>query len=333
MPSNLPYPVFGIVYDTDGSTPINGATVRLRNETNNNIISVVTNSSGNYVLDAANFTSGYLGTDKLTVYVLYTNYDASATLDIAKDEHEANLTLASIADSSLIYYCTVQDVFNELDITETDLTSQKIVKIIQRSEARINEHTQTTFTSTTVTEYYDFNQYNSTKSPEQMFYLGTTSRRDHWNTNFNNKFKLKQFPIVSITSLYKNTASAGSVDSWTSLTEQTGTGGDFEIDKPTGWVTFITNIPRYGQRAIKVIYVYGYATVPKQVERLTILLTVSDIVRMKASNSSFNNSESITISELSINNAAGSTSIYLKNLKDEIKDAWEDVGTLIAEMV
>jgi len=333
MPSNLPYPVFGIVYDTDGSTAINGATVRVRNETNNEIISGLTDSSGQYILEAANFASGYLETDKLTVYVIYSNLDASGTLEISNDEHEKNLTLAVIADSSLINYCTIQDIFDELDITETDLTAQRIVKVIQRAESRINEKTQTTFTSTAVTEYYDFNQYNSVKSPEQMFYLGTTSRRDYWNTNFNNKFKLKQFPIVSITSLAKNTSSASQTDSWTALTEQSGSGGDFEVDKVTGWVTFMTNIPRYGQRAIRVIYVYGYAVVPKQVERLTILLAVSDIIRMKASNASFNNSENITISELSISNASGSVSLYLKNLKDEIKEAWEDVGTLIAEMV
>jgi len=325
--------ISGTVYDTNGSTPINGATVRARNETTNSIISVITDSSGNYVLDAANFSSGYLETDKVTVYVIYTNYDASATLDIANDEHEADLTLTAIADSSLIYYCTVQDVFDELDISDSDLTAQRVIKAVQRAEARINEHTQTTFTSTTVTEYYDFNQYNSVKSPEQMFYLGTTSRRDYWNTNFNNKFKLKQFPIVSVTSLSKNTSSAGQTDSWTALTEQSGSGGDFEIDKITGWVTFMTNIPRYGQRAIKVIYVYGYAIVPKQVERLTILLAVSDIVRMKASSASFNNSENITISELSISNGAGSVSLYLKNLKDEIKEAWEEVGIFNAEMV
>ena len=333
MPSNLPYPVFGIVYDTDGSTAINGATVRVRNETNNEIISGLTDSSGQYILEAANFASGYLETDKLTVYVIYSNLDASGTLEISNNEHEKNLTLAVIADSSLINYCTIQDIFDELDITETDLTAQRIVKVIQRAESRINEKTQTTFTSTAVTEYYDFNQYNSVKSPEQMFYLGTTSRRDYWNTNFNNKFKLKQFPIVSITSLAKNTSSASQTDSWTALTEQSGSGGDFEVDKVTGWVTFMTNIPRYGQRAIRVIYVYGYAVVPKQVERLTILLAVSDIIRMKASNASFNNSENITISELSISNASGSVSLYLKNLKDEIKEAWEDVGTLIAEMV
>ena len=77
---------------------------------------------------------------------------------------------------------------------------------------------------------------------------------------------------------------------------------------------------------MRVSYTYGYSTVPKQIERLTVLLTVSDIVRVSASNSQFNSAVDINIGELNINNKAGAVSTYLRNLKEELKEAWDEAG-------
>ena len=333
MAQGLPYPISGIIYDTDGSTPINGATVRARNETTNEIISVNSNSSGEYVMDCANFASGYLETDKVTVYVIYSNLDASGTISIANNEHEKNLTLAVIADSSLIYYCTVQDVYDEVGLTSTDLSAQIVIKKIQRAEARINEKTRTTFNSTTVTDYYDYNQENSFKSAEQRESIGWTIRSDHWNMNFNDMFRLNHYPVVSITGLWKAGAGANQADSWTALTEQTGSGGDFIYSPDGGWVKFLTNIPRFGKRAIKVTYVYGHATVPKHIERLTILLATSDIIRAKASYATFSSAMDVSIESLSIRNNSGSSASYLRQLNEEIDRAWEEVGVMSTDIV
>jgi hypothetical protein len=268
------------------------------------------------------------------LYVIYTNLEASATLDSSNNEYGADLTLTAIADSSLIRYCTVQDVYDELDITETDLSAQRVIKVIQRSEARIDEHTQSKFTSTLVTEYCDFNQFNSVRSPEQLQWRGNmgTQRSDYMNSTGSNKFRLDKYPVISITSLHRNNASAATADNWDELTEQSGSGGDFEIDLPTGWITFVYKIPRYGKRAIKVVYNYGHSTTPKQVERLTVLLTVNDIVRMSASSSQFYDSSDISIGEISIGNKAGAVATYLRNLQEEIERAWRDVGTFIADI-
>ncbi len=333
MSQGLPYVISGTVYDTDGSTPVNGATVRARNETNNEIISTVSDSNGNYIVDGSNFDSGYLQTDKVTVYVIYTNYEASGTINIANDEHTKNLTLVAIADSSLVNYCTVQDVYNALDISSTDISAQRIIKAIQWAEARIEEKTRTTFKSTTVTEYYDFNQVNSFKSPEQMFYMGWTIRSDHWLMNFNNLFRLNHYPVISITNLWKAGAGANQTDSWTALTEQTGSGGDFILDNQTGWIDFVQNIPRYGKRAIKVTYSYGHSTTPKHIERLTVMLAVADIIRVRSSYASFSSAEDISIESLSIRNNSGASASYLRNLQEEINRAWEEVGVMSTDIV
>lgn len=332
MASQLPYPIYGIVYDTDGTTAVSSATVRARNETTNELITVTSESNGQYVLDAANFASGYLETDKVTIYVIYHNADGEGTISIADDEHENDITLVEVTDSSLIYYCTVQDVYDDLEISETDITAQKVIKAIQRAEARIEERTQTKFRSVTITEYQDFNQYTGVKSPEQLSYIGYTGRRDYWNINYNNKFKLNYCPVISITSLYKNTAAASLTDSWTLLTEQSGSGGDFEVDLPTGWITFILNVPRYGKRAIKVTYTYGYSSTPKNVSRLAIMLAIEDLIRNRAGSSQFINSQNITMGELSISNTSGQAVTYLSMLKKDIDEAWNEVGTMIADL-
>ena len=334
MPVNLPYVISGTITDTDGSTVVASATVRARNETTGDIILTTTNSSGQYLLDASNFANGWDKTQKFTVYVIYTNLEASTTLDASgTGEHEADLTLSLVADSSLINYCTVQDVYDELDITETDVASQKIIKWVQRAEARIDEKTQTKFVPTTVTnEIYDLNQFTSVRSPEQMQNYGFIGRRDHWLVNPRDKFKLNKSPIISITTLEKNSAAPNSADSWTTLTEQTGSGGDYVVDLSTGWVDFLNNQPKYGKRTARATYIYGTSSVPGHVERLTILLAVSDIVRRSASNSQFNSAEDISIGELSTTNRAGAVSTYLRNLKEELKEAWEEVGVLNAEM-
>ena len=71
MSNQLPYTISGIIYDTDGSTAVSSASVKARNETTNEILTTTSNSSGQYLFDAANFASGYLQTDKVTIYVIY----------------------------------------------------------------------------------------------------------------------------------------------------------------------------------------------------------------------------------------------------------------------
>ena len=68
---NTPYIIAGIVTDTDGSTILANATVNLLNSTTTESLDstyqVTTNSSGEYVIDGANLTSGVSEGDSLTV--------------------------------------------------------------------------------------------------------------------------------------------------------------------------------------------------------------------------------------------------------------------------
>ena len=73
MASNFPFVIAGTVFDTDTTTALASVKVTARNERSNKTISIISNSLGEYQLDAANFSGGYNDGDAVTVFVLYIN--------------------------------------------------------------------------------------------------------------------------------------------------------------------------------------------------------------------------------------------------------------------
>lgn len=327
---SLPFLISGVVYDTDTTTTLASVTVRARNETTNDRLETTTNAEGQYIIDCANFAGGYNSTtDSVTIYVYYENAQDSETVVLSAGTHTANLTLVTVVDSSLIYYCTVQDIWDELDdLGSSDISARRIVKAIQRSEGEIEANTHTFFREVTITnEYYDFNQYSSHKSPERLLEISPIQRHDYMNTIFNDSFFLKHYPITSITTLSTNSASVSSTDSWTALTEQTGSGGDF-VWETTGLVRFINNGPSYGKRRIRMTYNYGYATVPKTVERLTILLSIRDIIMSKMHSNQFNVQDNVSIGEISISKNIAQSVGYMRWINGEIDRLYSEIGKM-----
>lgn len=66
-----PYPVDGRIYDQNGSTAVNGATVVILNITSQEKISGSTDAAGDFLLDLANLTSGYLIGDRIQITAFY----------------------------------------------------------------------------------------------------------------------------------------------------------------------------------------------------------------------------------------------------------------------
>ena len=307
MAINLPYPVTGKILDTDGTTGIgSGFTVRLRNETTNEILSIVTDSNSDYVLDGGNFPSGYLNTDKFTVYAIAQSLFKEATLTVSDNKHQFSLTLATISDTTTINLCTLQDVYDYLDgIGADDVSAIRLIGIIQNSEAEIEEKANIAFSQKTATaEIIDYNQYNSYRSPENLVQFSDLNlRNDYIFHQSRDRVKLNNRPIISITTLARNTAGPNSTDNFESLTEQTGSGGDFVLTdegKAAGFIDFIRNIPRFGKRAIKITYEYGYATTPRNARRLCILLSVRDVLLAKINRSYFDTTHRVSLKGITI---------------------------------
>lgn len=331
MAINLPYGVFGKVFDTNGTTGIGaGVTVRLRNNTTNEIISTTTDSNNDYVLDGANFASGYTNADKFTIYVISANLEAEKTIEVSENKHQFSLTLVTISDSSLINYTTVQRVYDELDgIDQDDLTAKRVINVVQRAESEIDEYSGMKFTSTTVSqEIYDYNSVNTNMSPEQLEFIGNDIRRDHWNVMNRDRLWLRNRPIVSITLLQRNTAGETATASYETLDEQSGSGGDYilsEDGKAAGYIDFVGDKPRWGKYAVRITYEQGYATTPKNVERLATLLAVRDIVISKISRSMFDTPHRVSLKGILVDRGNAPTA-YLQSINIEIDKLWNTIG-------
>ena len=334
---SFPYPIQGTILDSGSVAVV--TKVILRNDRTGEKISTISNSSGQYVLDAGNLASGYMTSDRVTIVVSYGDEEGSSSILISSNTHTINITLSSIAESTDLTYCQVQDILDELgDKTTSDINYERVRKTVLRAEAEIEERSGTKFKSTTVTnEYHDFDQYTSWKGPEQLRGYATDmlvgSRNDYWNTVYNDRIRLKYTPVLTITALSKNNNGKNETDSWESLTQQTGSGGDFIVDLDTGIVTFVGNAPALGIRKVKVSYTYGFSSVPKTVERLAILLSIKSILTSKVNSSQFDSTDSISLEGISISKGTGGSVTYMDALNKEIKELWLIIGDMVNKAV
>ena len=333
---SFPYPTVGTITDSEGSNP-SGAKVIMRNDRSGEKINTTTNASGQYLLEAANLASGYMTTDRLTIICAYGDEENESSFLISDypGDHTVNLTLEAISESSDVNYCQVQDVLDELgDKTTDDISYERVRKIILRNEAEIDERSGTKFTSTTVTdEYYDYNQYTTWTSPEGLAFprrsgYGSYNRGDSMGATFNDSLRLNSYPLLTITSLYKNAAGDYQTDNWDELDEQTGTGGDFIIYKDIGVIQFVNKSPNYGRRQVKISYTYGYSSVPKTVERLCILLSIRDVLISKRNSDSSKSQNSLSVDGFSRGPMGGTATTYQNWLNSEIERLWLVVGDL-----
>ena len=254
-----------------------------------------------------------------------------STFLVSSNQHKFDLTLVEVADSTLIYYTNIQRVYEELDdATSSDISARRIVNTIQEAEREIEDRSGMKFASTTVTqEIYDINQYTSWQSPERLeFYGGVNGRNDYFNISVRDRIQLRNRPIISITTLQRNTAGENAADSWETLTEQTGSGGDYVLTEPNksaGFIDFIKNKPRNGKRAMRITYTYGYSTTPANVRRLTTLIAVKSIVMSKISRSFFDSPHSISLRGIMIDRSPSQRS-YMDMINNEIDRLWKSIG-------
>ena len=332
MTLNLPYSIWGLVYNTDSSLIGTGVLVKARNNTTGEIVSDNTNSSSEYALDLGNLTSGYELTDSITIYVYAQSAYVEYTFLVSSNLHHFDLTLVTLTDSTLIKgYTTVQRVYEELDDAgSSEVSARRVINALLEAEREIDERSGMSFSSTTTTqEIYDWNQYTTNMSPERLNYVGgDNTRSDYWNVAVRDRLWLRNRPIVSITTLQRNTAGESSTDSWATLTENTGTSGDYvltPVSKSAGYVDFVGNRPRNGKRAVRITYLHGYSTTPKNISRLATLLAVKSIVLTKISRSFFDSPSSISLRGIMIDRS-GASQGYIKMLNEEIDRLWKGIG-------
>jgi len=206
---------------------------------------------------------------------------------------------------------------------------------IEEAEREIDDECQTSFTPVTITqEIYDWNQYTSYKSPEQLALFPSHQRHDYGLTSFtNDKIQLRNSPVISVQSVEINNADVRVADSWQLLTEQIGTGGDFIIKKDTGHLEFITQYPKFGKRAIRISYTYGHSSIPRHVQRLATLLVAKNALLSKQTSNSVQIGEDINIEGFSVSSGVLNISRSMLDMNKEIDMLWNKVGIYRTEAI
>lgn len=207
-------------------------------------------------------------------------------------------------------YATEADIEAYLgeSFTESTVpTSDFITDSLARAKAQIDKETGTAFESTTVTD--------SIFNAVTMEYEGYIA------------LKMPKKPIVSVTSFYVDEAGLGSSStSWVARTEGRTSSYDYVLIGDDGLLVFHHDQPSDGLLNVKSTYVYGYSAVPADVEKLTILLVVRDILRARIADSTYSSADNITVGPISISKASSSASVGVKELQAEIDDLWKSVG-------
>jgi len=196
----------------------------------------------------------------------------------------------------------------DISVSSEPTTSQ-VAQWIEEVEDEIDSITGTSFTSVIVTDaIIPFTHETAFNGSNNSYWYGRN--RQDMPRELTNSFFLQDTaggrqrrPIVSITSLSRNSSSSygTEADDWTALTENTGSGGDYNIDNETGRVTILQCVPILGHpRGIKTTYNYGYSTIPEKVKTLATKMVAKRLLEAKATNSQVSSIDSISLEGISI---------------------------------
>ena len=257
------YPISGILYDTDGTTALASATVKIRNENTNKTLTETTNSSGQYVFDCGNLEGGWTEGDKITIYVIYQNYDAAVTVTINlttfPDGIEQNLTLVAVTESALKLFAVQEFVdYFQVSLYDDDnangIKPQTVVKVGQMIEKQIENLTNRTWDDNGGSYYTSTDEMHDVRSGQKLWWT-------------------KKTPVVSVTNFYVNTADEGSEASWSDL--KADDTDDLNINLAQGRIQMTSgadDTPEIGKDQVKITYTYGQST-PADIKLLAILMT------------------------------------------------------------
>lgn len=189
-------------------------------------------------------------------------------------------------------YTDINEVQTFLKTTFTSSTvpsDTTVAQWITDVDSEVDNLVGTTFTSTEETEIFDLRQ-------------------------FSDRVLLSKYPVISVTSAeYNNKAAGGTEYSpvWAAFDNFRNNDSLVKYDKQL-----------QGDQMVKVVYNYGYATVPSEVKHLATLL----VVKKALSSDSYakNSTSSLSIGPLSITKNIGASTFV--NIDANIKETLRRIG-------
>lgn len=142
------------------------------------------------------------------------------------------------------------------------------------------------------------------------------------------RFRLPKRPINSVTNFYVDKAGLGASNSpdWEVRVEGRTNTDDFLLLSDEGILYFHTDIPGTGIQNVKSSYAYGFSAVPKDVERLTTLLVVDEIIKARLADNAYSSQDTIRVGPIMISKSGGQVSQSLIEFRKSIDEAWKAVG-------
>ena len=158
MPS-LPYAVSGTLYNTDDVTPLANIAVVITEIQNNQTTTVLTNASGQFLFDLANFPNGYSLGDEISLFASYGQYWISLyfTTNSAYSYDTGTTFYLQNLIQSPVLYCSIADVRNFTGIASSEFSDQQVYDMIVRITGWIDEETGRTWRGiqTVTNDLYD----------------------------------------------------------------------------------------------------------------------------------------------------------------------------------
>lgn len=158
---------------------------------------------------------------------------------------------AAAAAPSAGALCTLAAVKAALNIpTATTSKDALISSLIDSASSWIEKYCDRTFTSTTHTEYFSPGRDKRVRQYRELI--------------------PRQWPIISITSIREDDDRAFSgADTLLAATDYWNDDVRVYLYQDADWVAFA-----YGERTVQLVYVAGYATIPEDLQRAAVMLTV-----------------------------------------------------------
>lgn len=141
--------------------------------------------------------------------------------------------------------------------------------------------------------------------------------------------------ILSITSLYINTAAENNADNWTLLTENTGSGGDFILDRVTGKITLLQTYLYNTKRSFKWSGTYGGDATS---DEYSVIHTISTkLVAIRVLRALVNTKAKKVTTRLSIGSIAlerGITELqgWINSLKADVEELFGVLGVMDTQL-
>ena len=290
------YAIYGKLYETDGSTAVSGATVKLRHERTQEKLTFTTSSTGEFMFNLGDLTEGWSDGDVVTLYVIYTNYEKAVSITIDTStysaRYEQNLTLVAVTTEPQLNLFNVQEFLDTFGLVTYDSDNERgikvdiIINVGKSIEAAIEDITNRKWDNnsgnyTTATNEY----HNATGAPatwpESVGSANVSSQKTYFT---------KHTPIQSLTTFEVNKNSPNSTADWETLTEEDN---QIKVKNSIGRIeiTDASDYPAAGKDQVRITYTYGESSVPEDIKRLAILMTGRALAKQSLQNLNINASE------------------------------------------